>query len=259
MYFTWFTIGLGAIWLGFAAFLPTNLIEIEQRRVDILAMPGMAILSASVVGFAGALAPHKGLRRIVEAILLAFIVSFGVSTTGRLQDEMYTYDATWETEAAYMRSLANMIPEVAPNTLFIYMQPPFQGQVPFVSGWSFEYSLRYAYEDRATGIVPSNNQVISSWNTQEDGILITPSPGNESLAAAYTSFHRWDEIIFVTRDEDYRAVILEEIPPEFYTPERAAAYDPYGRVETAAFVPERIRELYPPIQRLPQVPDSVPR
>lgn len=251
---TWLAVGFGAVWLGFAAFLPTNLIDIGQRRADILAMPGMAIVSTSLVWLAGTPISHQGLRRVVRGIILALIVSLGISTTGQLQDNMYRYDATWETEAIYMRSLAHMIPEVAPNTLFIYMQPPNRGEVPFEAGWSFEYSLRYAYDDRATGILPDDEQIISSWMLQEDGIAITPKPGMEGLAAAYTSFHRWDEIIFVTRDEHYRAVILGEIPAEFYTPERAEVYAPYGCIETAAFIPERIRTLYPPIQRIPQAP-----
>jgi len=259
VYLTWLAVGLVAIWLGFAAFLPTILIELGEGRVDFLTMPGIAVVLASLMWFAGTPIPHQGLRRMVRGIALILVVSFGISTIGRVQDDMYTYDGTWETEAIYMRSLASMIPDVTPNTLFIYMQPSDQGEAPFVSGWSFEYSLRYAYEDRATGILPDDNQVISSWSIQEDGIAITPNPGEEGLAAAYTSFHRWDEIIFVTRDENYRAVILEEIPPEFYAPERAAAYDPYGRIEAEAFVPEPIRELYPPIQRLPQAPDLVLR
>jgi hypothetical protein len=135
------------------------------------------------------------------------------------------------------------------NTLVVYIENRDLPETPFLSGFGFQYALRYLYEENAIGLIDHDRLLYHRWEVTDAGFEITPDAGliATGFVGAKHSQHGWDEIIFLVKDSEARVHILEEIPPAYYTPERQAHYDPQGRIEHS-FVAPRIREVMPPIQ-----------
>ncbi len=247
-YALWVTFGIVLAWLGFAAFLPTGL-STALDRVQNLSTIGEAIALASIVRMFSTLPARANFRHAVEATGLALIAILSTSMVSTVQNELYSYNLTWDTEAVFVRSLANLTPQVKENTLFFYVENPDLPETPFLAGFGFQYAMRYLYEDRAVGLIDRDKLWFHDWVISDSGIEITPDPAlvATGFVGAKHSRHRWDEIIFIAKDREARVRILEQLPETYYTPERAAQYDPYARIERG-FITPRIRELLPPIQ-----------
>ncbi|MBN1120613.1 MAG: hypothetical protein JXJ17_06010 [Anaerolineae bacterium] len=231
--------GLIAAVLGFAAFLPT----VEARstfRTHFIALPGEAVLLASLIWLIGLAFTDQRWRRAVRGIVLAVVTIYGVAMTGS-QQKLITnhYRGTWENTANFMRSLAHLAPDVEEGTLFIYVENTALPEAPFTSGFSFQFAVRTFYGDRATAIVPNDN-TLGRWEVTADGIDYDETWADEHV-------YGWDDLIVITREDSGRLVIVETLPDEFATPNRQAQYDPYGRIRSG-YVNESIRETFPIVE-----------
>ena len=249
-YALWLAAGVVVTWLGFAAFLPTGLIRAIER-IHPFSAAGEAITLSAAIWLAGS--PLRTRPRHMWALRYAavgFVAAFGAAQTGYLQDDLYFWQATWETQSYYLRSLAHLVPDVEEDTLFVYLEDPDLPQVPFVSGWAFQFAVRYLYDDAANGLVTRDTLFLHDWEIRDDGVEITPQPAPSlsRFVGAGHYYYTWDQIIVVSKTPDGRAFIFDELPPELYAPRRAALYDPYARIRAGPFVPERVRRPLPPIQ-----------
>ncbi len=243
-YLSWLIVGIAVTVLGFAAFLPTGLIA-GIDRIHTISIVGEAIIIAAFVCAITQGIPGSMVRLTVQNLALVVVALYGVQANAQMQQELYYYDAIWDEEAIFVRSLANQMPVVKENTLFVLIQDPSQNEAPFISGWGFEYAMRYLYEDRAAGLITTDNVRFHSWKITKEGIEFDPV--EDRLFYVKPEFYHWDEMIFVTRATDGSAIVLGELPEKFHTPERSALYNPDARVERG-FIPSRIRELLPPIR-----------
>jgi hypothetical protein len=246
-YAIWLGVGIVATVLGFAAFLPTGLIA-QVRRVHTLSLVGAAITLASAAWLAASLLREGRARRLVRSLALALVACYGTLTLALLQHEMVGLEQTWDTLSIFMRSLAHQVPSVTDTTLIIYSENPEKPDVPFVAGWGFDYAIRYAYEDTAVGLIPADNLLAHEWEATDEGVRITVIPGAERMVTSRGGFYRWDEIIVITRDDMGHAMLLQDLPPELYTPARNEQYDPTRRIHPS-FIPPRVRALFPIVER----------
>jgi hypothetical protein len=232
----WLGVGLAATWLGFAAFLPTGSAA-SRIRVQLLSAPGEAITLASGIWLLGRLAREGRGRRLVQLGGISLVAIYGAVNSVASQSGVYGYAAGWENRAYFLRSLAHLAPQVTPPSLFVYVENPALDETPFVNGFTFQYAVRYFYDDQATGLIPTDN-IFDRWSAGDAGITM------EERWIAEPRVYGWDEMIFVTRDEAARLLILDILPDDFYTESRQALYRPHLRIQ-AAFVSERVRESFP--------------
>lgn len=229
-------VALVAAWLGFAAFLPTNFAD-SRIRTHILSIPGEAIVAVSTVWLLSYLSRSINWRWVIRLVGVCWIAIYSVSMLGKLQTELYSFDATWENTASFMRSLAHLAPAVKSPTLFIYVENPDTEETPFVSGFSFQYAVRYFYGESATGLVPSDS-ILGKWSVSDAGIFM------EEAMIKDPNTYGWNEIIVFTRESSGRLVILEMLPERFLTSYRQGLYRPLARI-VPAFVSTRIQETFP--------------
>jgi hypothetical protein len=121
--------------------------------------------------------------------------------------------------------------------------------MPFLRVWSFEYAIKFLYRDAARGILTSEfpYAFFHTWEMSDEGIEITPQDIIEDNPLAQRAFYGWDEMILLTKDTGGRAVILDTLPGDLFTEERASLYQPYARIHPA-FVSDRVQRLLPPLQ-----------
>jgi hypothetical protein len=235
----WAVGGLIAAWLGFAAFLPT----VEARstyRTHFIAQPGEAVALASLIWLIGLAFADLRWRRAIRGIALAAVTIYGVAMTGSQQALITThYRGTWENTANFMRSLSHLAPDVEEHTLFVYVENTALPEAPFTSGFGFQFAVRTFYDDRATAIVPNDN-TLGEWEITAEGIDYIETWAEDRV-------YGWEDLIVITREDSGRLVIVETLPEEFYTPERQAQYDPYGRI-VPGYVNESIRETFPIVE-----------
>lgn len=249
----WLVLGVISTWLGFAAFLPTP-ISAGILRVHILSAAGSAVALASLVWLVSYLGSRsRNHQWVVRYTGIALLTAFGVAQIGLVQDDLYYLGSTWETQAYYLRSLAHLAPSVKDNTLFVYMQDPTLDEAPFQSGWALHYAVKYLYEDTAEVVFVGDNLFGHSWVVTDEGIEIIPNPDISHWVGRVDTKHSWSEMIFVTKGPDYEAVILEDLPEDFYTASRAEQYNPFDRIERS-YIPSRVEKTLPPIQPLNRRP-----
>jgi hypothetical protein len=232
----WLAAGLIAFWLGCLAFLASTLAT-STVRTQFISAPGQAVALAAAVWLISTLAVGQRRQRALQLGGLAFVAVAGAATAGGLQSELYRLAANWENGAFAARSLTNVAPEVTPPTLFVYIENPKLDETPYVNGFTFQYGVRYFYDNQATGLMPTD-QIIGEWTLADDGI--TMREGWSEPPHTYG----WDEMIFVSRDDEGRFYILDRLPTDFYSEARQALYHPAARIR-AAFVSEAVQRTYP--------------
>jgi hypothetical protein len=237
-YGLWSLGGLAVTFLGFAAFLPTRVAR-DPIRTHVLAMPGEAVFLAGAIWAISYLVRGVRWRWIVRYAGVFMIVLYGTSVKGRVQQQIYDLGGTWDNTAHFMRSLSHLVPAVDDLTLIVNVENRETVEAPWTSGFSFQYALRTFYDDDVTGIMTTDN-ILGSWEAREDGIYVEEDWNGAHLFG-------WDEVIFITRDEAGRVMILDRLPPDFYTPERQRQYDPYGHI-VRGYIPPRIRRTFPIVE-----------
>lgn len=242
--------GFAATWLGFAAYLPT-MFAMDTSNAHILAMAGEAVLLASLIWLAGSLFRQGNHRQIIRALGLVYVVFCGTASIGRTQHQITEELAgSWENTAYFMRSLAHLVPDVNEPTLFVYIEDPDLPEAPFTSGFSFQYAVRYFYDNQATGLIPTDN-ILGSWSVSDEGIMMSEAwiPGGAELFP-------WECVIFFKREHSGRLFILDE-PPADFAPEAARArYDPH-RLIARAYIPTRVQETFPILVDMPGWEEAV--
>ncbi|GAB4481865.1 MAG: hypothetical protein Kow00124_30060 [Anaerolineae bacterium] len=243
----WLAVGLALAWLGMAAYLPTMLSE-QIYRIHVIASIGEGIALAAAAWLVAAPLPDVRMRRAVQGLLLAFFAAAGVVTITAQQRGIYHNHATWDSEAYFLRRLAHLIPDVEDNTLLVLMvYDPATNPPPFVQNYSFQYAVRYLYDDRLVAYASNGPILAHDGVVTDDGIALVRWPGYDPASPLIReTAHGWDEIIIIEQNEYGYPVILEELPEQYYTPARAALYDPYARIRRG-FIPGRIQKLLPPI------------
>jgi hypothetical protein len=122
------------------------------------------------------------------------------------------------------------------GTLIVYIENPDMFETPFTAGFSFQYAMRYFYEDRATGIIPTDN-IFESWTVSDSGIAL-----DERWVGRHE--YGWDAVIFIGRRQDGTVYVMDDIPEPYYRPDRQAQYAPASRVVHGP-ISERILQAYP--------------
>jgi hypothetical protein len=234
----WIIGSLMAIWLGFAAYLPTLYAEAEWRT-HMLSKPAEAILLASLVWLVGDLVGQfvaaRG-RLLVQYLGVLYIAITGIAMLARVQSDLDLYEGTWQDTGRFMHSLAEQVPAVKTNTLFIYDQVPDPYETPFTSGWGFQYAMRYFYEDRVTGTVTIDG-IFGTEEVSDQGIRIT----EQWIEGEH--LYEWDEIIVIARDANKNVYIVDRLPDKYYTPDRQQQYDPFSCIIEGE-IPSRIIEAF---------------
>jgi hypothetical protein len=253
-YTVWFIVGAAGMLLGIAAFVPTQLINTIDR-VHSVAIFGEGLIVVALIWLVSYLIKNNGARWLVRYAAIALVVAYGTVQRGWVQDQHYYFEAQWESEAQFLRTLAYTIPAVEENTLIILIENPALHETPFTNGAAFEYAVRYVYQDRAEGLISNDTLLAHNWEASDAGISITPdySFDIEGWPGTRNTFHRWDEIIFITRLDNRQVAILDEIPEEFYTEDRAAQYNPYGLIKDT-YISQRVMGSYPPVFVLKPAP-----
>jgi hypothetical protein len=248
-YAYWLAASIASVWLGFAAVLPTSLVTEKFSRVHFLSAAGVAVVLASLIWLISQAVRQARLRWSVRYLAIGLLVTLGVGRAGQVQQEIYYLEATWESQAYFLRSLAHLAPSVEDNTLFLYVRDKELSQVPFLAGWGYQYAIRYLFEDIATGVSTRDGLLYHEWDISDEGIEIKPQSAIRRYIGAKHSTHGWDEVIVIVKQPSGGVAILDELPPELYTEARAALYDPYARINYT-FIPDRVRRLLPPLQPL---------
>lgn len=235
-YLGWILGGVSAAWLGLAAFLPTIYSSLPTRT-HMLSLAGESVVLISVVWLVGCFISQPRARLLIQLGGLIWIGAQGTMVVNKTQQEMYGFSGTWDNSAYFFRSLANLVPAVKGPTLFVYIENPETDETPFVAGWNFQYGLRYFYNNRATGIVPSDS-IFGSWKVTDAGIQV------QEIWIDTPHTFGWNEIVFITREISGRVVILDQLPEPFLTAYRQSLYRPLDRIDLA-FIPPRIQESFP--------------
>lgn len=247
-YALWGVIGLVCTVLGFAAILPT-LYGQYITRIHTISIVGEAVVIASLIWLITQVIVDDGYRWLMRFAAVGLTVAMSIAHVASLQGELIKVGAVWEDQAYFTRSLANQIPAVEPETLFIYVHPTEDMEPPFYQAQGFEYIMRYFYADSADGVWVSYNWVLyRQWSATEEGILLISDPEIRGRLWEKDALYGWDALIIVSRDPDTgRAQIMDELPPELHTPARQQIYDPYARIKQG-YVPTSIQQWFPPIQ-----------
>jgi hypothetical protein len=235
-YIVWMTGGVLAAWLGFAAYLP-SIYATSPTRTHMLSIAGEAIVLTASLWLVSRLRNKTSWRLIVQVLGLVFIATYGTVTIANSQLELYSYAATWDNLAYFMRSLAHLAPAVQQPTLFVYIENRNLEETPFVSGFSFQYAARYFYNDTATALMPADN-IFGDWQVSDAGIDM-----HEKWVDT-PHLYQWNEMIFITRDDTGRLLILTTLPDKFYSPSRQAMYQPGARIQNA-FISNRTHAAFP--------------
>lgn len=244
-FLTWAVVGAFVALIGLSAYLPTRAISINFR-VLMLPQVGIAIMLAGAVWMAGSIFDNVNVRRFIHLSCAAYIAVYGFTTLNGMQQEVYRWQGQWENTAQFIRSLGHVAPSVKENTLIIYHQnPKIIEESPFNWGGTFQYAIQYFYEDRARGHILEDNR-IGDIHIGDAGIELG-NPTNPADPMASRSFHRWDEVLVITRNPTGEIVIMNVLPEALYTPARALVYNPYARI-IPGFVMPRIRAMLAPVQ-----------
>lgn len=238
-------VGLGISLLGIVLYLPAVVAEQDWDTTLTLAKVGFALLVISGLWLITSSLPHRSIRLTVRYGIVLLIALGAVSRINAYQQDFIRWQADWSALTIFMRSLTHEVPAVTDDTLFIYVVDPERDDQPFVSGWSFELAVRYAYDDAALGYLPPEP---ISWGTAEvtdEGILMQRQPGAVGLAATRDAVYGWDEVIVITLSEDDRAIVLFELPEELHSDSRANQYAPLERIERGYISPNAQRLFYP--------------
>ncbi len=246
-YALWLAAGLALTWLGFAPYLPTVYIQ-QVFRIHVVAAVGEAIALAAGIWLLAALARDGRARRAIQTLGMMLTAAAGAATVAAIQAEINGLGATWDTQAIFLRSLAHQVPALREDALFVYVEDPALPEVPFISGWSFDFAMRYLYDDRAAGLVPTDTLFFQDWAIDDAGIAITAQARAGDHPLVHEAFYGWDRVIFVTKRPGGEADILGALPPDYATPARAAAYDPDALI-APAFVSPRVSSVLPPLRR----------
>ncbi len=243
----WLAAGLALAWLGFAPYLPTWIAR-AIHRVHVLSAPGEGIALAAAAWLIAAPLREAGRRRLVQIAALSFIAAAGIATITGQQNGTYQNRATWDSEAYFLRRLAHLIPDVEDNTLLLLMvYDPDTNPPPFGGNLAYQYAIPYLYRDAMRGHASDGLNIAYDAIVTDAGIDLVVAPGYDPESRMITpTSHGWDEIIVIEQNEYGYPVILEELPEQYYTPARAALYDPYARIRRG-FIPDRIQKLLPPI------------
>lgn len=220
----WIGGSLAAAWLGVAAFLPT-IYATRIERTQLLSKAGEAVLIVSVIWLIADLISMKwsGLRSVGRAGVL-YVLMAGLAMGGYVQRQLDTFGATWENFSQIMTTLSDQVPNVDEGTLFVYIEHPNPYEAPFTAGYTFQFAIRYFYEDRATGLMP-NEIHYGEYEFRDEGICF----GEDSFGLQ-PRLYGWDEIIVIERDAAGDVVIVPTLPDALHTPERQAQYDPAARI-----------------------------
>ncbi|GAB4481854.1 MAG: hypothetical protein Kow00124_30030 [Anaerolineae bacterium] len=243
----WLIGGLALTWLGFAPYLPTWIAR-AIHRVHVLSAPGEGIALAAAAWLIAAPLRDAGRRRLAQIAALAFIAAAGIATITGQQSGTYQNHATWDSEAYFLRRLGHLIPAVEDNTLLLLMvYDPATNPPPFGGNLAYQYAIPYLYRDAMRGHASDGLNIAYDAIVTDAGIDLVVAPGYDPESRMITpTSHGWDEIIIIEQDEHGYPVILGELPEQYYTPARAALYDPYARIQRG-FIPGRIQKLLPPI------------
>jgi len=232
----WPVVGLLSVWLGFAAFLPT-VYALQFNHTHVLSIAGESITLVGLAWLLSNLTPTVNLRTAIQLGSLAWLAALGATFANVGQEELESYGATWGNKAYFFRSLAQLVPAVKEPTLMIYIPNPADKDTPITSGHMFQYSLRYFYDDDVTGIVPTY-RMSSIRTVSDEGIWYwedwNPTPHT----------YGWEAIIFLTRDDSGRLLILDKLPDPYLTAYRQRLYHPYSAV-LPEFAPPRFTITFP--------------
>ncbi len=258
-YTIWIIVGVIATWLGFAPYLITTYVR-GAERIHVSSVIAESIVFVAAIWLATSFITDLHRRNASRILLVSIVIALSSANVAVLQDFLYRFNADWETHAVFFRSMANQIPEVEDNTLFIYIpypedparEPDYLDRLPVYYAPTFEYGTRYFYNDAASGIYPAAElQWVIAWEMDDEGVELTTHDKYKELPLDMPESFTWDEIIFVTKGDKEQVLILPDIPEAYYTEARAQQYDPYSRIKPG-FVSDRIIELMPPVQKLPQ-------
>jgi len=236
VFIVWIAVGLLTTWLGLAAFLPSALAT-SPTRTHVLSFAGEAITLMGVTWLVSSLIVNHWWKAAIQLAGLMWVSAHGAMFANLTQQELDQYAATWQNAAYFWRSLANIAPAFKVPTLLIYVENPAIEEAPLVYGWNFQYGLRYFYNDQATGIVPTDNP-FGEWTVSDKGILF------QEIWIDQPHLFGWDAIVFTTRDNSGRILVLDKLPERFLTAYRQSLYHPHERILTG-FIPPRIQAAFP--------------
>lgn len=231
----WIVGSLTAAWLGFSAFLPTTQAE-NLAHTHVLSKSGEAVLFASVIWLISDGVTHQLGRWGVRSAGVLYVMAAGVAMLWTQQTAIDRMGGTWDATTDFMHSLAEQIPDVRPHTLIIYQQVPDPYETPFTIGVTFQYAMRYFYEDRATGSI-TGDYTFGTFEVTDEGIRMT------EYWIEGEHLYAWDEIIVIGRDANRAVFVAQRLPRDYYTPARQQQYDPYSRIVAGA-ITQRIRETF---------------
>lgn len=234
-YGLWMVAGLGWAWVGFSAYLPARFAT--QTHIHFLSIAGEGVVLVAGLWLVSGLIRWRPVRVGVQLAGLAWLTTYGVGLTNVLQQDLYTYGATWENQAYFFRSLAQAVPALKGPTLFVYIKNPAIQESGFISQGSVQYGARYFYNDQATTFLSVGNDP-SAWPMTDAGILM-----QEDWVAEPHLFN-WNQMIFFTRDLSGKVVMLDTLPPLFSNAYRQNLYRPHDLI-LASFIPSRIEGTFP--------------
>ncbi len=256
----WLGLGILVWFLGLFAFLLTIVAD-TTIRVHSTTPIGVAVIVTAIVWLISELLPRNWLRQALAAMVLITVGTIGAVQVSDLQGELYALDSVWSDQAKYFRTLTHITPDVEEGTLFIHIQPQGADDSPFIFGVGLQYAVQVLYEEKARALISNDNMAGSDWQITEDGVTVTQThPGPPSFL--FTDQHyNWDQVIFITKNTDGQAVIIEDISArslaEFGVfndyvdlsvigPEAESSYAPYERIRPG-YVNEQVQQVYPPL------------
>lgn len=252
------------VWvLAIFAFIITPLAD-NVIRVHSITPFGVAIIATALILFVVQQVSKAGLKEAAIIIASLYVGTCGAIQVADLQQELYTLNSVWSDQAEYFRTLTQVAPKVEDETLFVHVQPRGRDDSPFIFGFGLQYAVQATYGEPVRALITNDLLTGSSWQVTADGVTVTqthPSPPS----FLYTNQHySWDQVIFVTKDDNGRAQIFKSISAQSLDAfgafndyvdltviEQSAeqSYMPATRIQQA-YVTQQVQKVYPPLQSL---------
>ena len=210
--------------LGWSVFCLSPAIR-SADRTQFLSAPGVALLLACVLGAAARPLPAR-LRDFVLVGAAAWIVAVGAGRTRAMQghwDEV----TLWPAQAASLREVIRVVPDVAPGTLVVL----FDEDGAWPATFTFRHALQYLYDGRAIGHVVGAHDFLYPTQFTAAGAWTAPLPEIREAWRAPVTLHRGSDIVALTLRAD-GAVELHETWPAALPPAAGARYAPRSRIRS---------------------------
>lgn len=212
--------------LGWSVFCLSPAIRTAERT-QFLSAPGVAVLLTSVLWMAARPLPRR-LRAVALLAATTWIVAVGAGRTRAMQAH---WDATtlWPAQAAALREVLRVVPDVAPGTLVVLFDEPGAWPATF----TFRHALQYLYDGRATGHVVGARDFLYPTQFTDAGAWTAPLPEIREAWRAPVTLHRGAEIVALSLRADGTVELLETWPAAL-PPAAGAGYAPRARVVPGA-------------------------